>query len=39
MKALTNTLIVIVSLLGLVGLYLSLKGDVTTVPVVTSAAR
>lgn len=39
MKALTNTLIVVVALLGLVGLYLSLKGDVATPPVVASAAR
>jgi hypothetical protein len=39
MKALTNTLILVVSLIGLVGLYVSLKGDVATTPVVASAAR
>jgi len=39
MKALTNTLIVVVALLGFVGLYLSLKGDVATAPVVVSVAR
>lgn len=39
MKALTNTLIVVVALLGFVGLYLSLKGDVAISPVVATAAR
>jgi hypothetical protein len=39
MKALTTALIVVVSIVGLAGLYLSLKGDVATAPVVASAAR
>lgn len=39
MKAFINISVVIVSLLGILGLYISLKGDVATTPVVTSVAR
>lgn len=39
MKTLTTVSIVVVSLLGLLGLYMSVKGDVTTAPVVVSVAR
>jgi hypothetical protein len=39
MKALTSTLIVVVALLGFLGLYMSVKGDVTTTPVVVSVTK
>ena len=39
MKAFINISVVIVSLLGIVGLYISVKGDVPTAPVVASAAK
>jgi hypothetical protein len=39
MKTLTNVSIVVVSLLGLLGLYMSVKGDVAPTPVVASVVR
>ena len=39
MKAFINISVVVISLLGILGLYISLKGDVPTTPVVTSQAR
>lgn len=39
MKAFITISVVIVSIIGLLGLYISVKGDATTAPVVASVAR
>jgi len=39
MKTLITVSVVIVTLLGVLGLYMSLKGDIATAPVVVTAAK